>query len=227
MMVFACQTQDIGRDFVEFGDDGYYTYCEYLSVIFMFLAFRPSAADIRNFIESASRSDFSYKEQGATATISPSGFNIDHNRILLGSGQDVFKKSKDAIRTWKMFDTGWTTIYPENAEIEVETNVAILVRLYGIWSLNAARIVYTIDASGPISRFGFAYGTLADHAEIGEERFSVEFDGETGDVWYDLFAFSRPGHPLARLGYPFSRMLQRRFAADSLTAMARSVGGVK
>ena len=226
-MVFACQTQEIGRDFVEFGDDGYYTYNQYLSVILMFLAFRPSAADIRKFIESASRSDLSYQEQGATATNAPAGFNIDHNRILIGNGNDVFASAKDAIRAWKMFDTGWTTIYPENAEIETGQTVAILVRIFGIWSLNAARIVYTIDASGPISRFGFAYGTLADHAEIGEERFSVEFDGETGDVWYDLYAFSRPGHPLARLGYPFSRMLQRRFAADSLTAMARSVGGVK
>lgn len=226
-MVFACQTQQIVRDFVEFNDDGYYTYNQYLSVILMFLAFRPSAANIRNFIESASRSDLSYQGQGATATNAPAGFNIDHNRLMIGNGNDVFAAAKDAIRAWKMFDTGWTTIYPENAEIETGQTVAILVRIFGIWSLNAARIVYTLDESGPKSRFGFAYGTLADHAEIGEERFSVEFDGETGDVWYDLFAFSRPGHPLARLGYPFSRMLQRRFAADSLSAMARAVSVLK
>jgi len=42
---------------------------------------------------------------------------------------------------------------------------------------------------------------------------------------YDLFAFSRPRHPLARLGGPlYSRALQRRFARDSLRAMARAVG---
>jgi len=65
--------------------------------------------------------------------------------------------------------------------------------------------------------------TLAEHAESGEERFSVEFHHATGEVWYDLFAFSRPNHFLARLGYPLSRMLQRRFAEDSKRAMLRAV----
>ena len=75
-----------------------------------------------------------------------------------------------------------------------------------------------------MNRFGFAYGTLDDHMETGEERFSVEFRREDDSVWYDLFAFSRPRHPLARVGRPISRMLQRRFARDSLAAMTRAVG---
>jgi uncharacterized protein (UPF0548 family) len=86
--------------------------------------------------------------------------------------------------------------------------------------LNAARIVYVIDEP---DQFGFAYGTLAEHGESGEERFSVEFDRKTGDVTYDLYAFSRPNHILAKIGYPFSRMLQKRFAAESKLAMLRSV----
>ena len=72
-------------------------------------------------------------------------------------------------------------------------------RHFGFWSLNACRIVYTIDEEGPVVRFGFAYGTLPDHAEQGEERFSVEWHHEDGTVWYDILAFSRPNHPLASL----------------------------
>jgi uncharacterized protein (UPF0548 family) len=81
-----------------------------------------------------------------------------------------------------------------------------------------------VDEAGPVARFGFAYGTLPGHAESGEERFLVEWD-RTGDaVRYDVLAFSRPRHPLARLGYPLTRRAQRRFARDSAAAMLRAAG---
>ena len=82
-----------------------------------------------------------------------------------------------------------------------------------------------MDEEGPIVRFGFAYGTLPDHAEKGEERFSVEWHHEDNSVWYDILAFSRPNHPLARLGLPLTRRLQRRFARDSKRAMVAAAGG--
>jgi hypothetical protein len=50
--------------------------------------------------------------------------------------------------------------------------------------LNAARIVYVVDEDGPICRYGFAYGTLAEHAESGEERFTVQWDRSEDNVWY-------------------------------------------
>ena len=73
------------------------------------------------------------------------------------------------------------------------------------------------------SRFGFAYGTLPGHAESGEERFLVEWDRADDAVWYDILAFSRPRHPLARLGYPLTRRTQRRFARDSAAAIRQAV----
>lgn len=60
--------------------------------------------------------------------------------------------------------------------------------------------------------------------EPSEERFTVEWNRVDGSVWYDLYAFSRPWHPLARLGYPLGRALQKRFARDSKHAMVRAVG---
>ncbi len=42
-------------------------------------------------------------------------------------------------------------------------------------------------------------------------------------VAYDLRARSRPAHPLVWLGYPVARVLQRRFARESMRAMARAV----
>jgi uncharacterized protein (UPF0548 family) len=96
-------------------------------------------------------------------------------------------------------------------------------RLFGLWWLNACQIVYIVDEDGPVKRFGFAYGTLPEHAESGEERFTVEWHEQDDAVWYDILAFSRPQQFLARLGYPFARRLQKRFARDSASAMLRAV----
>ncbi|MGO9272051.1 MAG: DUF1990 family protein [Terriglobia bacterium] len=64
---------------------------------------------------------------------------------------------------------------------------------------------------------------MRQHPEIGEERFTVEFHPDDQTVWYDIYARSRP-HPLARLAYPITRALQKRFARDSKSAMQTAVG---
>jgi hypothetical protein len=48
----------------------------------------------------------------------------------------------------------------------------------------------------------------------------VEWHRADDSVSDDVFAFAHPVHPLARVGPPFVRMIQRRFAAASLRAMA-------
>ena len=83
--------------------------------------------------------------------------------------------------------------------------------------------MYVVDASGPISKFGFAYGTLPGHVEIGEELFLIEWDQNTNSVWYDIVAFSKPNHFLTRLGYPLVRRTQKRFGRNSAAAMFRAV----
>jgi uncharacterized protein (UPF0548 family) len=126
-----------------------------------------------------------------------------------------------------MFDVGWIGVFPTDAPIEVGTTVAVLARHHGFRSLNACRIVYLIDEDdGDVRRCGFAYGTLPEHAERGEERFTVEWRRDEGSVHYDLYAFSRPNHLLARIGHPLARRLQRRFARDSIGAMLRAAGWI-
>jgi uncharacterized protein (UPF0548 family) len=102
--------------------------------------------------------------------------------------------------------------------------VAIVARRVGVWWLSACRVVYVVDEPGSISRYGFAYGTLPDHAGSGEERFLVEWDRGSGEVWYDILAFSRPQWLLTRLGYRYMRRLQKRFGSESAAAMVRAVG---
>ena len=189
----------------------------------MFLLREPSISALKSFLHAQQGQSFSYQEIGASREQTHAGYDVDHNRVLLGSGEEAFGKAIAALRAWKMFDLGWCRIYPSNAPIEVGTTVAILINHFGFWSLNASRIVYVIDEDGLLRRYGFAYGTLAEHGEIGEERFSVEWKQEDGSVWYDLYAFSTPGHILAKFGYPLSRRLQKRFIEGSKMAMGRAV----
>ena len=193
----------------------------------MFQLTRPTPAQIDSFLAAQRGSDLSYPEVGATRSDSaPYGYDVDRNRVRLGVGAETFRRATDALRHWCASSLGWTSIHPIGAAIMPDVTVAIVVRHLGFWSLNAGRIIYVLDEEwAGMSRTGFAYGTLAGHAEIGEERFAVEWNRADDSVWYDLYAFSRPGHLLARLGYPVVRALQRRFARDSKRAMVAAVNG--
>ena len=188
----------------------------------MFLHRKPSEEVVRQFIASQQDLPFSYAQLGATRSQPGNihgGYTIDHNRIKLGQGQKTYLRAMSAVRSWQQFELGWVTVVPPGEPLEVGTVVAILAKVFGFWSLNAARIVYVIDErQAQRTRFGFAYGTLPDHVERGEERFTVEWCADDS-VWYDIYAFSRPKHPLARLGFPITRILQQRFVRDSLAIM--------
>jgi uncharacterized protein (UPF0548 family) len=192
----------------------------------LFLLGEPSETRISEFLRAQRDASFSYSEVGATreGKGSLAGYAVDHNRARLGEGEGAFEGAVAALRAWKMFDVGWIGVFPPDAPIEVGTTVAVLVRHHGFRSLNACRVVYLIDEDdGDIRRCGFAYGTLPDHGERGEERFAVEWRRGDGSVHYDLYAFSRPNHPLSKIGRPLARRLQRRFARDSMQAMVRAV----
>jgi uncharacterized protein (UPF0548 family) len=192
----------------------------------MFLLSVPTTHEVELFIAARNGEVFSYTEVGATASEIPAGYNIDHNRQLLGRGAKYYERAIAAIHSWKMFNLPWVELISTQTPIETGRTVAITVKHYGFYSLNAARIVYTIDEGGDLNRFGFAYGTLLEHGEIGEERFMVEYDHRSGEVWYDILAFSRPASLLAKLGYPLTRGLQKQFAGDSKAAMLQAVSGV-
>ena len=189
----------------------------------MFLLRKPSDLQIRAFITAQQQSDYSYSPLGVTRDSSASSdYTVDHNRVQLGSGAQCFDAAVRAIRQWKMFDLGWVELFSDRTPIEKGSTVAVVVRHLGFWSMNACRIVYVVEEHGRLERYGFAYGTLAEHAERGEERFMVEWDHNDDGVWYDLLAFSKPG-AMARLGYPYTRRMQKKFAQDSKQAMQRAV----
>jgi uncharacterized protein (UPF0548 family) len=185
----------------------------------------PSENEVRRFLSKQRNSSFSYPEVGASDGKVPDGYNVDRNRIRLGSGEVTWNRAVQAIRAWRMFSMPWVRLYPSMGPIQVGADVAVTIHHFGFYSLNACRVVYAVDEDSPIKRFGFAYGTLAEHAERGEERFTVEWDGAHNAVWYDILAFSRPHRMLAKMAYPLSRSLQKKFAEASKSSMLRAVSG--
>lgn len=180
----------------------------------MFSLRQPTDEDAKRLIEGQRTLPFTYPPGPA-----PKGFLEAHRRDRLGTGPEAFERAKAAVRAWTMFRMPWVRLFGSEAPLEPGTTVAMAAHTLGFWTLNACRVVRTVEDP---DRFGFAYGTLPHHVERGEERFLVEREPD-GSVWYDLSSFSRPGHPLVRLGEPLARHLQRRFVEDSVAAMKAAV----
>jgi uncharacterized protein (UPF0548 family) len=185
---------------------------------------KPSPGQIARFLDSQQSLDYTYAPVGATATALPEGYVVDRVRTALGRGESTFAAAKTALCHWRQLQLGWIAATPPATPIAPGATVAVVIRAAGLWWLNASRIVYVVDeADETASCFGFAYGTLPGHAESGEEQFLVEHDRATDEVWYSILAFSRPRHPLARLGRPLVRRIQQRFGRESAAAMVKAV----
>jgi len=147
------------------------------------------------------------------------GRNYDERTVAIGRGQADFERARAALLGWKQFDIGWVETFPRQAPIAVGTVIAVLIRHLGFWSLNGCRVLYSVGSLNDFGRFGFAYGTLINHAESGEELFEIFVDGKTEKVVYRIRATSRPQATLARFGQPIVRALQERFRDHSVAAM--------
>jgi uncharacterized protein (UPF0548 family) len=142
----------------------------------------------------------------------PFGFAYDFRRSRIGNGPEAFEAAKLAFQRWAPFDLGWARVANPDARIVAGQVIAVELCTLGLWTLNLSRIREVAET--PTS-FGFIYVTTTAHVERGEERFFIELDPASGDVFYELEAFSRPRHPLAVLGFPVSRTFQHRFARAS------------
>ena len=187
----------------------------------MFLARRPSPEDIDRFLRDSQDLPLSYSPTGI---VKADTFreDLDEATVVIGHGKAAFERARAALIAWKQFDIGWVETFPRAAPVAAGSVVAVLIRHLGFWSLNGCRVVYSVGSLDDAARFGFAYGTLTNHAESGEELFEVFVDPQTDDVSYRIRAISWPQATLARIGQPIVRVLQERFRNQSADAMKRA-----
>lgn len=188
----------------------------------MFLANRPSALVIDRFVEESRNLTLSYTKVGIAQT-SAAGYDLDDTIVTIGHGREAFERAKAALVAWKHYEFSWVEVLPPTPSVAPGTVVAVLIRHFGFWSLNGCRVVYILGDRSHGPTFGFAYGTLGNHAERGEEIFEVSHREDTDEVIYRIRAASQPRAVLARAGYPLVRRLQARFRRDSGDAMRRAV----
>jgi uncharacterized protein (UPF0548 family) len=149
--------------------------------------------------------DLTYRPVGATRTGElPSGYNHLHYRLLIGAGDDVYRRAGEAILTFGMHRGTGARIRPtaERAAPGVRLTV-------GAGPVRApCEIVWTAQDQ---VKTGFGYGTRPGHPEQGEEAFLVTHD-EQDRVWFSVVAFSRPAWPLMKAAGPAGVFFQRLYA---------------
>jgi uncharacterized protein (UPF0548 family) len=190
----------------------------------MFLIRRPSEHEIKEFLNNSRDLSLSYAPVGI-ASQTPGGFNADLACAVIGRGRDTFERAKIALAGWRHYEMDWVELFPKGSAIEPGTVVAVLVHHLGFWSLNGCRVVYGVGDRQTGSSFGFAYGTLTNHAEMGEEIFEVRLNPESDEVIYRIQAVSKPHAAMAWIGYPIARYFQEQFRRDSTSALQRAING--
>ena len=186
---------------------------------------RPSPAAVRQLLDDSLGAALTYAEVGATRGPElPAGYRHDQSEIGLGRGPDVFDRAVRALRGWQAQRGAGLEVVPDDAWVEERETVVLLLHVGGFWSAAPCRVVYVVEEA---DRVGFAYGTLPGHPERGEAAFAITRDA-TGAVGFRVWSFSRTVDPLARLGSPIARRIQKRVTRrylDALVEAAATTGG--
>jgi len=176
---------------------------------------RPSEARLDAVIAKAAAAGFSYSEVGATAGEFPARYRHDRWSTDLGEdAPDRLDHAATELLNWRPQRGADMTLHPDEPVSDGFTFALTLQLPGGGYAVAPGRVVYVIDEP---HRRGFAYGTLVGHPEQGEESFIVK--RADGRLVFEITAFSKPSHPLARIGGPLTRRFQLLATKRYLAAM--------
>ncbi len=149
---------------------------------------------------------FSYPEVGATRGEFPTGYTHDRYEAELGEGDERFERAKLGLQQWIPQQTASIGVLPADAVVKPEESFLLTILENSIFAVAApSRIVYVVDEP---NEYGFAYGTLQGHPEMGEVSFVLQ--KSENSVTFEIASFSKRANVLARLAQPLSRYLQIR-----------------
>ncbi|WZH38035.1 MAG: DUF1990 domain-containing protein [Microbacterium enclense] len=156
-----------------------------------------------------------YDEVGATAGEMPAGYHHVRGRRMIGHGRRDFERAADALLAGEAQRRAGARI--EMSETPLRAGSRVTMRLgLGILSFRIPCLVVWAERSETTA--GFAYGTLPGHPERGEERFTVTLR-PSGEVVFEVAAFSRPGRWFTRVGAPLGRLVQAWMTRRYLRAL--------
>jgi uncharacterized protein (UPF0548 family) len=139
--------------------------------------------------------------------------------VQIGQDRGAFLLGRKALIDWQAHRAWGVRLTPETPPIQPGEVLIATIPLGPIKTIVPCKIVYITDEEG---RFGFAYGTLSGHPERGEESFHIVL-ASSGEVTFEIIAFSRPASLLVRLGSPLARMIQVKATDRYLESVRRYV----
>ncbi|MFF1648290.1 DUF1990 family protein [Streptomyces sp. NPDC058240] len=161
-----------------------------------------------------------YPEVGATRLGPlPDGYHHLHHRTRVGHGRADFEAAGAAVTRWRMHRVSGAGVHASADRAEAGVTVRVSLGAGPFRFTAPCRVVW---AAYEKDRVGFAYGTLAEHPECGEESFVVE-SADDGTVWFTVMAFSRPAAWYTRLAGPLVPLTQRWYARRLGSTLRRIV----
>ena len=158
-----------------------------------------------------------YNEVGATNGPMPVGYTHDVISKIVGHGVETFTQCSAFLREFGPQKSVGFRVHPNDAYAEAGATVLMTRGLGPMRFIAATRVISTVETS---DRFGFTYGTLPSHPEVGEESFHLHLQDD-GTVWFEVRAFSRPSGGLSWIG-PIARLAQTAVTRRYFRAMRRS-----
>jgi uncharacterized protein (UPF0548 family) len=157
-------------------------------------------------LDALATAPFTYPDVGGTRRARlPTGYAHMERTAPVGRGEPAFRRAAHAVFDWGMQRGIGLRVRASGPPSEPGTVVVLTAGLPRLGYDIPCRVVWA-QTSGPEQ--GFGYGTLPGHPESGEECFVVRL-GDDGVVTFTTRVFSRLATPLARLGGPASRLVQR------------------
>jgi uncharacterized protein (UPF0548 family) len=180
---------------------------------------RPNAAQLAALLARCRTDELTYAPTGGSLDgVAPVGLTRREWTVAL-RGASAFDRGCDAIRSWGVHRGAGLDVLADGPPV-AGTNVAMIAPLpFGFVEITC-RVVVVVDEP---NRFGFAYGTLPVHPEVGEESFVITRTDDGGGARFDVQAVSRPVHPVARALSPVAHRLQDAAVRRYLSAMRRAV----
>jgi hypothetical protein len=181
--------------------------------------------------------DFAHQDEFTTA----SGWRLDDYATDLPTeapgppeAQGPFEAAQDVLRRYAFPPPSLITgIFKPDEPLENRT-MLLRARFLGFSFWFGVKVSEVTDEaarpmpSGPERVWGYGYRTLEGHFERGQIDFTIHKNLTTGAVQFRIHAVSQTGrirNPFYWLGFKlFGRMLQRRFARESLARMRQLVG---
>ncbi|GGM27254.1 DUF1990 family protein [Micromonospora yangpuensis] len=148
-----------------------------------------------------------YPHVGATRTGAlPAGWRHVRHRVRLPAGS--FATAGAAVLSWRLHRAAGIRIDADGPRAAPGVRVTSGL---GVGPLRLRAPCEVVWSAADAHRAGFGYGTLPGHPATGEEAFVVSRD-DTGRVWFEVIAFSRPQSRLMRAAGPAGRAFQTGYA---------------